>query len=114
MCRWCAPEVIQKRKYSTQSDIWSFGMTMWEIFSFGTFPFFDSATSAAVLNRIMANQLPTIPSSCADPVYKTILKCWARVPSQRINWKDLVKELQDDVDKVPLNNDEKKALALYE
>jgi fibroblast growth factor receptor 2 len=112
MPRWCAPEVIQKRKYSTQSDVWAFGMTMWEIFSSGTFPYFDCSNSADVLGRIMSDKLPPPPSACPEAVYAIMKKCWARVATQRIAWKDLVQQLEGAVSESV--KPQKATFALYE
>lgn len=41
MLRWAAPEVIAHRKHTTSSDVWSFGIVMWEVMSYGERPYWD-------------------------------------------------------------------------
>lgn len=41
MLRWAAPEVITHGKYTTSSDVWSFGILMWEVMSYGERPYWD-------------------------------------------------------------------------
>ncbi len=67
---------------------------MWEIFSFGTFPFFECHSGNEVLDKILSDQMPVKPLSCTETVYNIMKKCWERDPAKRIVWKDLVKELE--------------------
>ena len=51
--KWTAPEAVMKKKFDTKSDVWAFGITMWEIFSCGTSPYpeWDNAKTIQELKR---------------------------------------------------------------
>ena len=51
--KWTAPEAVMKKKFDTKSDVWAYGITMWEIFSFGTSPYpeWDNAKTIQELKR---------------------------------------------------------------
>ncbi len=51
--RWAAPEVLEKGKFSEASDIWSFGITLWEIISRGKIPFYKSQNEEKIVNKII-------------------------------------------------------------
>lgn len=92
--RWSAPEVIKSRKYSTYSDIWSFGMTMWEIYSFATMPFLSVSNSEDLLEKLQNDIRPKQPKNCPDAIYEWMQKCWMKQPSKRPPWNELTKGLE--------------------
>lgn len=77
---WCAPEVIDKTKYSSKTDVWSFGVVLWECFSQGQTPkIFDVGDKE--LRKVTYYYLEkggrlTKPSGCHDEVYDLMQKCW--------------------------------------
>jgi len=80
--QWAAPEVIEHRKFSSASDVFSFGTTLWELFEYGKVPFCDCSTSEAAERIMQGNMLPQ-PKYCPDEIYKLIQKCWIRNPLER-------------------------------
>lgn len=80
--RWLAPETIRHNKVSVYSDIWSFGVLLWEIFSFGAQPYSD-LTNAAVVESVLSGCVLPCPDRCPQGVYDLMLKCWNVAPSKR-------------------------------
>ena len=80
--RWLAPEVIQHNKVSVYSDIWSYGVLLWEIFSFGAWPYSDLSNVEVVRNVLNGYVLPC-PDRCPQGVYTLMLRCWNRTTNKR-------------------------------
>ena len=80
--RWLAPEAIRHNKVSVYSDIWSYGILLWEVFSFGARPYSD-LSNAAVVERVLSGQTLPRPDRCPQGVYAVMLRCWNATPSKR-------------------------------
>lgn len=96
--QWYAPECLRldgTRSFHFESDVWSFGVTVWEMFSYGAKPIYES------LPRITVNDLCRLekllkkgdrlnqPLSCPDEVYSIMMQCWSFDRSGRIKFGDL-------------------------
>ena len=80
---WCAPESLRSRQFSHASDTWMFGVTLWEMFSFGEDPW-AGLNGSQILRRIdRENERLCQPDACPDDLYSILLQCWARVPTDR-------------------------------
>ncbi|XP_030630609.1 NT-3 growth factor receptor isoform X3 [Chanos chanos] len=90
--RWMPPESIMYRKFSTESDVWSFGVILWEIFTYGKQPWFQLANNE-VIECITQGRVLERPRLCPKEVYDIMLGCWQREPQQRLNIKDIQKIL---------------------
>ncbi|XP_051985604.1 NT-3 growth factor receptor-like isoform X2 [Xyrauchen texanus] len=90
--RWMPPESIMYRKFSTDSDVWSFGVIMWEIFTYGKQPWFQLSNNE-VIECITQGRVLDRPRLCPKEVYDLMLGCWQREPQQRLNIKDIQKVL---------------------
>ncbi|XP_062327858.1 NT-3 growth factor receptor [Osmerus eperlanus] len=90
--RWMPPESIMYRKFTTESDVWSFGVIMWEIFTYGKQPWFQLANNE-VIECITQGRVLERPRVCPKEVYDIMLGCWQREPQQRLNIKDIQKVL---------------------
>jgi hypothetical protein len=86
--RWTAPEALMYKKYSTSSDVWSYGMLMYEIWSVGHKPFEDVDSSEMV--RLLHNNycLPP-PPGCPRAVYEVMVKCWNPSHNERPSASDI-------------------------
>ncbi|EEC04034.1 protein kinase, putative [Ixodes scapularis] len=80
---WCAPESLKSRHFSHASDTWMFGVTLWEMFSFGQEPWVG-LNGAQILQKIdqLGERLPA-PEACPPDIYQLMLHCWAYAPSDR-------------------------------
>ncbi|XP_030620802.1 NT-3 growth factor receptor isoform X2 [Chanos chanos] len=90
--RWMPPESIMYRKFSTESDVWSFGVIMWEIFTYGKQPWFQLSNNE-VIECITQGRVLDRPRLCPKEVYDIMLGCWQREPQQRLHIKDIQKAL---------------------
>uniref|UniRef100_A0A8C2ZE96 Tyrosine-protein kinase receptor n=1 Tax=Cyclopterus lumpus TaxID=8103 RepID=A0A8C2ZE96_CYCLU len=90
--RWMPPESIMYRKFTTESDVWSLGVILWEIFTYGKQPWFQLANNE-VIECITQGRVLERPRLCPKEVYDMMLGCWQREPQQRLNIKDIQKIL---------------------
>ncbi|XP_038066608.1 tyrosine-protein kinase receptor Tie-1-like [Patiria miniata] len=87
--RWLAIESLLDRTYTTQSDVWSFGILLWEIASIGGTPYPAIATRSLV-GRLMEGYRMTKPANCDEQIYSLMLRCWEEDPSNRPSFSDLI------------------------
>ena len=80
--RWMPPEAILHCKFSTQSDVWSFGIVLWEIFSSGTQPY-CAFSNEEVVECVTNGQILRCPSGCPNELYDLMVHCWASEPEKR-------------------------------
>uniref|UniRef100_A0A2C9JF25 Tyrosine-protein kinase n=1 Tax=Biomphalaria glabrata TaxID=6526 RepID=A0A2C9JF25_BIOGL len=80
--KWYAPESVNFGHFSHASDVWSYGVTLWEMFSYGGAPFEDM-TGVEVIKFIEDGNRLNRPEKCPDVVYEVMLKCWSAKPVDR-------------------------------
>ncbi|XP_074865574.1 tyrosine-protein kinase ITK/TSK isoform X2 [Carettochelys insculpta] len=73
--KWSAPEVFSYSNYSTKSDVWSFGVLMWEVFSEGKIPY-ENRTNAEVVEEINAGLRLYKPKLASKAIYELMSSCW--------------------------------------
>uniref|UniRef100_A0A8C3Q4I8 Uncharacterized protein n=1 Tax=Geospiza parvula TaxID=87175 RepID=A0A8C3Q4I8_GEOPR len=78
--KWSSPEVFHFKKYSSKSDVWSFGVLMWEVFTEGKMPF-ETKSNAEVVREISQGNRLYRPHLASHPVYKVMYSCWHEVCS---------------------------------
>uniref|UniRef100_A0A8C7I8D8 Tyrosine-protein kinase receptor n=1 Tax=Oncorhynchus kisutch TaxID=8019 RepID=A0A8C7I8D8_ONCKI len=86
--RWMPPESIMYRKFTTESDIWSFGVVLWEIFTYGKQPWYQLSNSEAIECITQGRELER-PRTCPKEVHGLMQGCWQREPQQRLVIKDI-------------------------
>ncbi|XP_063803187.1 high affinity nerve growth factor receptor isoform X1 [Pseudophryne corroboree] len=91
--RWMPPESILYRKFTTESDIWSFGVVLWEIFTYGKQPWYQLSNTEAIECITQGRELER-PRTCPTEVYSIMQGCWQREPQQRLNIKEIHGKLQ--------------------
>jgi len=91
--RWSSPEVLSRKGISSKCDVWSFGVTMWEVYSNGVQPFNDLPTGAVITAVLNGVHLPRSPL-CSEGMYAIMVKCWCIAPELRPTFKELVHLLQ--------------------
>ncbi|XP_063955645.1 BDNF/NT-3 growth factors receptor-like isoform X2 [Lytechinus pictus] len=97
--RWMPPESIIYRTYSVESDVWSYGVVLWEIFEYGKQPWFG-LSNHEVIEYIHNGILLDCPKGCPKEVYKIMLGCWQRQPTQRM----LIKDVHDAISRLSDEN----------
>jgi serine/threonine protein kinase len=91
--RWCSPEVLSKGEYSKYSDIWSFGVLMYEIFTNGLVPYSELPLEVIYEKIIKESYIMEKPIEINDQLWSIMLKCWNKIPSERSSFIDLAKDL---------------------
>ncbi|XP_074174859.1 high affinity nerve growth factor receptor isoform X2 [Rhinolophus sinicus] len=91
--RWMPPESILYRKFTTESDVWSFGVLLWEIFTYGKQPWYQLSNTEAIECITQGRELER-PRACPPEVYAIMRGCWQREPQQRHSIKDVHARLQ--------------------
>ncbi|NWZ08528.1 ZAP70 kinase, partial [Agelaius phoeniceus] len=73
--KWYAPECILFHKFSSKSDVWSYGVTMWEAFSFGQKPY-KKMKGPEVISFIEQGKRMDCPQECPAEMYSLMQQCW--------------------------------------
>ncbi|XP_072333046.1 vascular endothelial growth factor receptor 1 isoform X1 [Scyliorhinus torazame] len=110
--KWMAPESIFDKIYNTQSDVWSYGVLLWEIFSLGASPYPGVQIDEEFCRRLKEGTRMRAPEYSTPEIYQTLLDCWHVDPKERPTFIELVKKLgdllqanaqQDGKDYIPLS-----------
>ncbi|NXQ37076.1 RON protein, partial [Alaudala cheleensis] len=91
--KWMALESLQTQKFTTKSDVWSFGVLMWELLTRGASPYAGVDPYDMARYLLQGRRLPQ-PSHCPDTLYRVMLSCWAPAPEERPSFTGLVGELE--------------------
>ncbi|XP_067269117.1 fibroblast growth factor receptor 1-A isoform X6 [Pseudorasbora parva] len=90
--KWMAPEALFDRIYTHQSDVWSFGVLLWEIFTLGGSPY-PGVPVEELFKLLKEGHRMDRPTTCTHELYMMMRDCWHAVPSQRPTFKQLVEDL---------------------
>ncbi|XP_060755794.1 vascular endothelial growth factor receptor 1 isoform X1 [Neoarius graeffei] len=110
--KWMSPESIFDKVFTTQSDVWSYGVLLWEIFSLGASPYPGLNIDEEFCHRLKQGTRMRAPEYSTPEIYTTMLECWERNPSDRPTFTELVGTLgdllqarvqQNGKDYIPLN-----------
>lgn len=97
-------EAILYGKFTTESDIWSFGVCMWEIYSYGEQPY-RGITNPEVINMIRKRQLLPCPPNCPSQVYSLMVECWHEQSVRRPKFSEIyirLRAIQNQMKKTEL------------
>lgn len=81
--KWMAPESIFDNMYTTLSDVWSYGILLWEIFSLGGTPYPGMVVDSSFYNKIKSGYRMSKPEHAPHDVYEMMMKCWNSEPEKR-------------------------------
>ncbi|XP_036799453.1 vascular endothelial growth factor receptor 3 isoform X3 [Oncorhynchus mykiss] len=110
--KWMAPESIFDKVYTSQSDVWSFGVLLWEIFSLGASPYPGVQIDEDFCKRLKDGTRMRAPETASPEIYGIMLACWQGEPRERPPFQALVDilgdllqddRLPDGKDYIPLN-----------
>ena len=91
--RWMPPESLLYGRFTVKSDVWSYGVLMWEVFTFSTQPYFG-ASNQEVIDNIRGLVLLECPSLCTQEMYDIMLKCWQKMPIKRPQIGEVLQSLE--------------------
>ncbi|VDI47154.1 anaplastic lymphoma kinase [Mytilus galloprovincialis] len=91
--RWMSPESFSEGIFSSKSDVWSFGVLMWEIFSYAQTPYGTDNNTTVVTLILKGQRLPQ-PSACKPAIYDVMCSCWKTDPVERPSFQDLLSHLE--------------------
>uniref|UniRef100_A0A8C1ZJC4 Focal adhesion kinase 1 n=1 Tax=Cyprinus carpio TaxID=7962 RepID=A0A8C1ZJC4_CYPCA len=104
--KWMAPESINFRRFTSASDVWMFGVCMWEILMFGIKPF-QGVKNNDVIGRIENGERLAMPLNCPPTLYSLMTKCWAYDPSKRPRFTELKTQLSTILDEEKAQQEER-------
>ncbi|XP_043363229.1 focal adhesion kinase 1 isoform X7 [Dermochelys coriacea] len=104
--KWMAPESINFRRFTSASDVWMFGVCMWEILMHGVKPF-QGVKNNDVIGRIENGERLPMPPNCPPTLYSLMTKCWAYDPSRRPRFTELKAQLSTILEEEKLQQEER-------
>ncbi|OCT98549.1 tyrosine-protein kinase Fer isoform X2 [Xenopus laevis] len=90
--KWTAPEALNYGRYSSESDVWSFGILLWETFSLGVCPY-PGMTNQQAREQVEKGYRMSAPQDCPEEVFRIMQKCWEYKPENRPKFSEMQKEL---------------------
>lgn len=91
--RWMPPESIFYNRYTTESDVWAYGVVLWEIFSYGLQPYYGMAHEE-VIYYVRDGHILACPEDCPLELYNLMRLCWSKLPADRPSFPSIHRILQ--------------------
>ncbi|XP_070315406.1 muscle, skeletal receptor tyrosine-protein kinase isoform X3 [Odocoileus virginianus] len=91
--RWMPPESIFYNRYTTESDVWAYGVVLWEIFSYGLQPYYGMAHEE-VIYYVRDGNILSCPEDCPLELYNLMRLCWSKVPADRPSFSSIHRILE--------------------
>ncbi|XP_071755323.1 tyrosine-protein kinase FRK [Centroberyx gerrardi] len=95
--KWTAPEAINDNKFTIKSDVWSYGILLYEIMTFGQMPY-PAMTNLQVVQRVPAGYRMSCPPHCPKVMYEIMTDCWKENEQERPTFETLQWKLEDFFD----------------
>ncbi|XP_017155568.1 ephrin type-B receptor 1-B isoform X2 [Drosophila miranda] len=92
--RWTAPEAIAFRKFTSASDVWSYGVVLWEVMSYGERPYWNWSNQDVIKSIEKGYRLPA-PMDCPEALYQLMLDCWQKQRTHRPTFASIVSTLDN-------------------
>ena len=92
--RWLAPETIEFRNFSIKSDVWAFGVTLWEIYTFGQNPY-STLQEQDVLNEVSNGLTLEVPETCPESIKNLMKSCWQYEATKRCTFQEIFDILEN-------------------
>ncbi|XP_034540942.1 insulin-like growth factor 1a receptor [Notolabrus celidotus] len=95
--RWMSPESLKDGVFTTMSDVWSFGVVLWEIATLAEQPY-QGMTNEQVLRFVMEGGLLDKPDNCPDMLFELMRMCWQYNPKMRPSFLEIINSIKEDLD----------------
>lgn len=92
--KWTAPESLRQGEFSSKSDMWSFGILLYEIYSFGRLPY-PKIPMADVVKYVESGYRMDPPEGCPPKIYTIMRRAWSAEPEDRPSFIDVLKEIEE-------------------
>lgn len=92
--RWLSPESLLRLEFNEKTDVWAFGVTLWEIYSVGNIPYPGLSWNAEFVSSLGAGLRLQRPKFCQENIYSIMCRCWAMNPALRPTFAQLNQELR--------------------
>ncbi|CAI7996008.1 Fibroblast growth factor receptor 2 [Geodia barretti] len=86
--RWMAPEALFYRTFDTQSDVWSYGILLWELYTLGGYPY-PTMSNRDIIDLLSRGYRMDKPELCTNQVYSVMLQCWSSLGVERPDFREL-------------------------
>uniref|UniRef100_A0A8C6TRE2 non-specific protein-tyrosine kinase n=1 Tax=Neogobius melanostomus TaxID=47308 RepID=A0A8C6TRE2_9GOBI len=90
--KWTAPEALNYGRYSSESDVWSYGVLLWETFSLGVCPY-PGMTNQQAREQVEKGYRMSRPQRCPEEIYSVMQRCWSYSPEERPRFSHIHREL---------------------
>lgn len=94
--RWMAPESLKDGIFTSQSDIWSYGIVLWEMATLASQPY-QGLSNEQVLKYVISGGIMERPENCPEKLYQIMKLCWLRNPRARPKFVEVIEMLLQDV-----------------
>ncbi|XP_077999993.1 uncharacterized protein LOC144452721 [Glandiceps talaboti] len=91
--RWMAPESLKNSEYSFKSDVWTYGIVLWEIVTLGANPY-PGMSNKEVSSQIQEGERMEKPPHCTEELYNLMMSCWSIQPKNRPNFNEVAMEMR--------------------
>ncbi|CAH2274353.1 insulin-like growth factor 1 receptor isoform X1 [Pelobates cultripes] len=95
--RWMSPESLKDGVFTTNSDVWSFGVVLWEIATLAEQPY-QGMSNEQVLRFVMEGGLLEKPDNCPDMLFELMRMCWQYNPKMRPSFLEIISSIKDELD----------------
>nr|XP_046250354.1 insulin-like growth factor 1a receptor [Scatophagus argus] len=95
--RWMSPESLKDGVFTTMSDVWSFGVVLWEIATLAEQPY-QGMSNEQVLRFVMEGGLLDKPDNCPDMLFELMRMCWQYNPKMRPSFLEIINSIKDELD----------------
>nr|XP_054769386.1 tyrosine-protein kinase ABL1-like [Lytechinus pictus] len=107
--KWTAPESLAYYKFSSKSDVWAFGILLWEIATYGCSPY-PGVDLQHVYGKLEQGYRMERPEGCPTDVYKLMLKCWEWRPTERPSFTEIHEEMNNMFQNSSISEEVEKSL----
>ncbi|GJQ77521.1 hypothetical protein Trydic_g20910 [Trypoxylus dichotomus] len=90
--KWAPPEVLNYTRFSSKSDVWAYGVLMWEVFTCGKMPY-GRLKNSEVVEKVQKGIILEKPRGCDKEVYEVMKTCWNSLPEKRPSFRSLKEQL---------------------